>query len=65
MRTNKVVTRMNAGEVAYGCQMVFPSPDVIELMGRAGLDYVLFDGEHGAFEPATLDDLCRIADMAG
>ena len=65
MRTNKVVTRMNAGEVAYGCQMVFPSPDMIELMGRAGLDYVLFDGEHGAFEPATLDDLCRIADMAG
>ena len=65
MRTNNVVTRMNAGEVAYGCQMIFPSSAVIELMGRAGFDFVTFDGEHGPFTPDVLDDLCRFADMAG
>ena len=65
MRTNNVVTRMNAGEVAYGCQMIFSSSAVIELMGRAGFDFVTFDGEHGPFTPDVLDDLCRFADMAG
>ena len=56
---------MAAGQKAYGCMISFPSTDVVELMGRAGLDYVLFDAEHGPFTPTVLDDLCRVAEMAG
>jgi 4-hydroxy-2-oxoheptanedioate aldolase len=65
MRINKVVARMQAGERACGCNLNFPSTALIELAGRAGFDFVTFDGEHGPFTPQDLDDLCRVADMAG
>ena len=65
MRVNNVITKMQAGEMAYGCSLTFPFPAVVELMGQAGLDHVSFDSEHGPFTPESLDDLCRVADMAG
>ena len=65
MRVNNVVAKMQAGEKAYGCGLTFPSAAVVELLGQAGLDYVSFDSEHGPFTPESLDDLCRVADMAG
>jgi len=65
MRINKVVAKMQAGERAYGCNLNFPSTTLIELAGRAGFDFATFDGEHGPFTPQDLDDLCRVADMAG
>jgi 2-keto-3-deoxy-L-rhamnonate aldolase RhmA len=65
MRINKVVARMQAGERACGCNLNFPSTTLIELAGRAGFDFVTFDSEHGPFTPQDLDDLCRVADMAG
>jgi 4-hydroxy-2-oxoheptanedioate aldolase len=65
MRINKVVAKMRAGERACGCNLNFPSTTLIELAGRAGFDFVTFDGEHGPFTPQDLDDLCRVADMAG
>jgi 4-hydroxy-2-oxoheptanedioate aldolase len=65
MRTNNVIAKMKKGEKAYGCNISFPSTTLVELMGRAGLDFVSFDSEHGPFTPDVLDDLCRVADMAG
>lgn len=34
-------------------------------MANAGFDFVSFDGEHGAFNLETIDDLCRISDGLG
>mgnify|MGYP001416537643 FL=1 len=65
MRNNNVVTKMNAGEMAYGANLSFPSTTLIELSGRAGFDFVTFDSEHGPFTVDLLDDLCRVAEMAG
>ena len=65
MRINNVITKMQAGEKAYGCSLTFPSTAVVELIGQAGLDHVSFDSEHGPFTPDSIDDLCRVADMAG
>ena len=65
MRVNNVVTKMQSGQMAYGCSLTFPSTALVELMGIAGLDHVSFDSEHGPFTPESLDDLCRVADMAG
>jgi len=56
---------MNAGEMAYGANLSFPSTTLIELSGRAGFDFVTFDSEHGPFTVDLLDDLCRVAEMAG
>lgn len=65
MRVNNVVTNMQAGKMSYGCSLTFPSTALVELMGLAGLNHVSFDSEHGPFTPGTIDDLCRVADMAG
>ena len=65
MRTNKVVAKMKAGQVAYGCMINFTSSTLVELMGRAGFAFVSFDSEHGPFTTEDIDDLCRFADMAG
>ena len=65
MRTNKVVTKIDAGEMAYGCTLLFPATTMVEWMGMAGFDFVQIDGEHGPFTPETLDDLCRVAEASG
>ena len=65
MRVNQVIVKIKKGEIAYGCNLNFPSTAILELMGMAGFDYVQFDAEHGPFTPESLDDLCRVADMAG
>ena len=65
MRTNKIKARMNAGEKAVGFQTGFCSPDLVELMGMAGADYVFIDAEHGSFSPGEIETMCRTADMVG
>lgn len=65
MRDNKIKDKMKLGHMAYGCQLAFPSEILVELMGKAGLDFVLLDGEHGVFGWESLDDMCRVADFAG
>ena len=65
LRTNNVTTKMANGEKAYGLNLSFPSTALIELGGQVGFDFVTFDGEHGPFTVDMLDDLCRVADMAG
>ena len=65
MRKNRILAKMRAGEKAYGCSLIFPSADIIELLGIAGFDYVFLDGEHGPFTPAIIEEMCRVADAAG
>ena len=65
MRPNKILARMREGRPATGCQLAFPSAALIDLMGLAGLDFVILDGEHGTFSWESLEDMCRSADLAG
>ena len=65
MRTNKLLANMRAGRRTSVCQLAFPSAPLIELMGRAGLDCVALDGEHGTFTPENLDDMCRVTELVG
>ncbi len=65
MRSNKILARMKEGRPATGCQLAFPSGTLIELLGVADLDFVLLDGEHGTFSWESLEDMCRVADLAG
>ena len=52
-------------KIAKGCTLVYPSPDVVEMLGMAGYDYIRLDGEHGAFSPESIDDMVRIGEGAG
>ena len=52
---NKAKVRVREGGPVVGCQMMFAHPQVVEHLGRAGFDWVLFDGEHGPVSPESIE----------
>src|SRR6201998_3025361 len=61
-KPNRVKAAMRAGRKAYGYNLSFPSPWVIDILGKLDFDFVFFDGEHGPFGLDQLEDLCRTAE---
>lgn len=46
--------RLRAGEKVYGAIVRLPSEDIIDMLGVAGLDFVLIDCEHGPADAIAL-----------
>lgn len=61
---NVLLAAMREGRLARGVFLSFPSPGCVEILGRLGLDFVYFDGEHGPFDIADIADGCRAAEAA-
>src|SRR5215208_3908317 len=59
---NRVKAAMRAGRKAHGYSLSFPSPWVIDILGKLDFDYVFIDGGHGPFGLDQLEDLCRTAE---
>lgn len=53
------------GEPAFGVSLMFPSPQLVEMVGYAGFDWVLIDCEHGSIVPADVEVMSMAADAAG
>lgn len=49
----------------FGTFIQFPSQSMIEVIGHAGLDFVIVDLEHGEFGIAEVPGLCRAAAYSG
>jgi 4-hydroxy-2-oxoheptanedioate aldolase len=58
-RKNLLKRRLAAGEKVVGCWNSLGSPEVTELLGFAGFDYLLLDQEHGLGDLATLVEQLR------
>lgn len=65
VQTNNIIAKMNKGQIAFGCQFNSPSSEQIELLGIAGFDFVILDGEHGSFTLGDLEEQSRVAQMSG
>ena len=59
---NRIKAAMRSGRKAYGYNLSFPSPWVIDILGKIDFDFVFIDGEHGPFGLDQLEDLCRTAE---
>ena len=46
---NRVKAAMHARRKAHGYNLSFPSPWVIDILGKLDFDFVFIDGEHGPF----------------
>jgi 4-hydroxy-2-oxoheptanedioate aldolase len=57
--------RLAAGEPALGCSLMFPSPQIVEMLGHAGFDWVLLDCEHGSLSLADVEVMTMAADAVG
>lgn len=65
MRTNTMKQRLASGESALGCSLMFPSPQLVEMLAYAGFHWVLLDCEHGSLSLADVEVMCMAADAAG
>jgi len=57
--------RLKAGRPQIGCYVTFPSPEVVELLAHAGMDYVILDLQHSSPDWQTLAHMIRAADAGG
>jgi 4-hydroxy-2-oxoheptanedioate aldolase len=65
MPINRLKAKLAAGEPGLGCSLMFPSPQIVEMLGYAGFDWVLLDCEHGSLSPADIELMAMAADAAG
>lgn len=65
MSLNHIRQRLHDHQKALGVSMSEPSPELIELAGRMGLDFVHFDGQHSPMTPEHVGLLCQIAEGFG
>jgi 2-keto-3-deoxy-L-rhamnonate aldolase RhmA len=62
---NIMKDQIRRGGVALGVSVMFPTPQIIEMLAYAGFDWVLLDCEHGSIGPADLEIMSMAADAAG
>jgi len=65
MNPNAMKARFARGDPAYGLNLMFPSPQIVEMIGGLGFDWVFIDLEHGSITIDQLDVLVMAADAAG
>ena len=65
MKTNRMKAKLLAGTPALGASVMIPSPQLVEMMGHAGFDWVLIDCEHGTISLETVELMVMAAEAAG
>lgn len=65
MRQIATKRRLAAGEPSYGVGMLWPAPELVELCGHLGFDWLWLDLEHGAFDLQALTQVVRAAEATG
>jgi len=57
MRTNWVRQKVHAHEATLGCFMGLGSPNVAELLGHAGFDWLVIETEHNGLDSAEIQQM--------
>jgi 4-hydroxy-2-oxoheptanedioate aldolase len=65
MKLNKMKAKLFAGEPAFGVSIMIPCPQIVEMIGRLGFDWVLIDCEHGTISLETVEILAMAAEASG
>lgn len=65
LRKNKTKEKLLSGGVAFGSFLTFDCPDIVELFGIAGFDFVIIDNEHGPGNPHSVQHMLRAAEVRG
>ena len=65
MIDNPMKAAIAAGRPQFGVSVMLPGPQIIEMIGRAGFDWVLLDLEHGSIGLAELELMVMAADAVG
>src|SRR5215472_19297766 len=63
MRTNTTKEKLAAGKVVFGAIISRHAPDLVELFGAIGYDFVMIDGEHGSMSLDEVEHMVRAAEV--
>ena len=64
-RASGMKARLRAGQSLIGTYVTLPSPEVVELLACAGLDFLNIDLQHASPDWRTLAHMVRAADVRG
>ena len=62
---NRMKEKLRAGELAFGVSVMIPSPQIVEMLGAAGFDWVLLDCEHGTLGLESVELMAMAAEACG
>jgi 2-keto-3-deoxy-L-rhamnonate aldolase RhmA len=65
MKPNRLKEKIARGEPAFGCSLMFPAPQIAEMLGYAGFDWLLIDCEHGSIGLADIEQMAMACDAVG
>ena len=65
MKKNKMKTKLLSGKPAFGVSIMIPCPQVVEMVGKLGFDWILIDCEHGTISLETVEILAMAAEASG
>jgi len=65
MIRNRMKEKLRAGEPAFGVSVMIPSPQIVEMIGAAGFDWVLLDCEHGTLTLESVELMAMAAEACG
>jgi 4-hydroxy-2-oxoheptanedioate aldolase len=63
MRKNTLKETLSSGKPAFGTFVTMDAPDLVEVIGIAGFDFVVIDTEHGPGNPWSIQHMIRAADV--
>lgn len=62
---NVMKSTIQGGGVALGVSLMFPCPQLVEMLAYAGFDWLLIDCEHGSVGLADVEVMAMAADASG
>ena len=65
MRTNTAKAKLKDGKVVFGAIITRYSPDLVEIFGAIGYDFVMIDCEHGPMDLDQVEHMVRAAEVFG
>lgn len=65
MFQNKLKRKLYDGDAAIGTFLAYSSPEIVEIIGMSGMDFVVIDCEHGPFSVESTTNLIRAAELRG
>jgi len=65
IRPNQIKAKIQIGQPALGVSVMIPSPQIVEMIGVLGFDWVLIDCEHGTNTPESVELMIMAAELSG
>ncbi len=65
MNKNKLKEKLQSGQPSFGVSVMIPSPQVVEMVGGQGFDWVMLDREHGTIGLECLELMMIAAEASG